>query len=47
MVMGYERLGLKELSADAQRVLKKNFPSSRFLAADGMNPSDKPWWRFW
>jgi outer membrane protein assembly factor BamD len=47
MVMGYERLGLKELSADAQRVLKKNFPSSRFLAADGLNPSDKPWWRFW
>ena len=48
MVMGYERLGLKELSADAQRVLKKNFPSSRFLSADGLNPSsDKPWWRFW
>jgi outer membrane protein assembly factor BamD len=47
MVTGYERLGLKELSVDAQRVLKKNFPSSRFLAADGLNPSDKPWWRFW
>ena len=47
MVIGYERLGLKELSADAQRVLKKNFPSSRFLSADGLNPSDKPWWRFW
>jgi len=47
MVTGYERLGLKELSVDAQRVLKKNFPSSRFLAADGLNPSEKPWWRFW
>lgn len=47
MVMGYERLGLKELSADAQRVLKKNYPSSRFLAADGLNTSDRPWWRFW
>ena len=47
MVMGYERLGMKELSQDAQRVLKKNFPSSRFLSADGMNVTSKPWWRFW
>lgn len=47
MVMGYERLGMKELSQDAQRVLKRNFPSSRFLSADGMNVSAKPWWRFW
>jgi len=48
MVMGYDRLGLKELSADAQRVLKRNFPSSRFLAADGLSTSpDRPWWRFW
>jgi len=47
MVQGYERLGLKELSADAQRVLKRNFPSSRFLTSDGLTASEKPWWRFW
>ncbi|MFM8770087.1 MAG: outer membrane protein assembly factor BamD [Rubrivivax sp.] len=47
MVMGYDRLGLKELSADAQRVLKQNFPRSRFLAAEGLSSSDKPWWRIW
>lgn len=47
MVTGYERLGMKELSADAQRVLKRNFPTSRFLAGDGLTIAAKPWWRFW
>lgn len=47
MTMGYERLGMKALSADAQRVLKRNFPTSRFLSADGLGASSKPWWRLW
>ena len=47
MVTGYERLGMMDLSQDAQRVLKRNFPQSRFLSADGMSISSKPWWRFW
>ncbi|MEI6025144.1 MAG: outer membrane protein assembly factor BamD [Betaproteobacteria bacterium] len=47
MVTSYERLGMKELSQDAQRVLKQNFPSSRFLTADGLTVSTKSWWRFW
>lgn len=47
MVTGYERLGLKDLSQDAQRVLKSNFPASRFLSADGQEVNNKAWWRFW
>ena len=31
MVAGYEQLGLTELSADARRVLQKNFPESGYL----------------
>ena len=47
MATGYDRLGLKDLSRDAQRVLKQNFPNSRFLSADGMEFTSKPWWRLW
>ena len=47
MVTGYERLGMQELSQDAQRVLKQNFPSSRYLTTDGLTVSTKSWWRFW
>jgi outer membrane protein assembly factor BamD len=43
MMHSYEQLGLKELSADARRVLQKNFPNSTALApAPG-----KPWWKLW
>lgn len=47
MVTGYERLGMSDLSQDAQRVLKRNFPNSRFLSPDGLTVSTKPWWRLW
>ncbi len=47
LVTGYERLGLKDLSQDAQRVLQRNFPNSRFLSADGQQVNTKAWWRFW
>lgn len=46
MSIGYERLGLKDLSADADRVLKKNFPESRYLR-DGLRDPDRAWWQFW
>ena len=45
LVKAYEALGLKELRDDADRVMRKNFPNSTFLAAtqDGATP----WWKFW
>lgn len=33
MVRSYEALEMKDLQADAERVLRLNFPESRFLAA--------------
>ena len=46
MAVCYERLGLKQLRDDADRVLKSNFPDSRFLR-DGMRVSERAWWQFW
>ncbi|WP_374673520.1 outer membrane protein assembly factor BamD [Ideonella sp.] len=45
MAQAYDKLGLEQLRDDAGRVLKGNYPNSRFIAG---NPgSEKPWWQFW
>jgi outer membrane protein assembly factor BamD len=46
MSISYEKLGLTELQADAERVLRQNFPNSRFLA-DGLAKRQSAWWKFW
>jgi outer membrane protein assembly factor BamD len=46
MVASYERLGLEQLRADAERVLVKNFPNSPYLKG-GVRARDKAWWQFW
>lgn len=46
MAQSYERLGLKELAVDADRVLRKNFPDSRYFT-DGVRRPDRAWWQFW
>jgi outer membrane protein assembly factor BamD len=46
MVIAYDKLGLPELSKDAQRVLLLNFPNSPY-AAQGVNLDGKAWYRFW
>ena len=45
LVKAYEALGLKELRDDADRVMRKNFPNSTFLA--GTQDGATPWWKFW
>lgn len=45
MTMAYEKLGLKELQDDAERVMRKNFPNSRFFK-DGLEKK-QPWWKLW
>lgn len=52
MVQSYDRLGMATLRDDARRVLEKNFPDSRLLAAapgtrSGAPQGARPWWRFW
>jgi outer membrane protein assembly factor BamD len=49
MAESYDRLGLNELRDAAQRVLRTNFPRSRFLASASSSTSTqaRPWWRVW
>ncbi len=46
MVAAYDALGLKDLRDDAERVMKQNFPDSRYLKGDPAK-SDTSWWRIW
>jgi outer membrane protein assembly factor BamD len=44
MVQSYDKLQLTTLRDGAQRVLKQNFPNSRYIAG---NEGKGAWWRFW
>jgi outer membrane protein assembly factor BamD len=47
MVLSYDRLGLTELRDDSERVLRKNFPNSPYLASGDLRAPAGPWWRPW
>ena len=44
MVKAYDAMGLNDLRNDAERVMKTNFPDSKYLTGKGLG---KPWWTFW
>ena len=46
LVAAYDALGLKDLRDDAERVMKKNFPDSKYLKGDPAR-SDASWWQIW
>jgi outer membrane protein assembly factor BamD len=46
MAVSYEKLGLVALRDDADRVLKKNFPNSKFIEG-GVRAPERRWWQFW
>ena len=46
MVRSYDKMGLPELSKDAQRVLEKTFPKSGYLKGAPLGLS-KPWYQIW
>jgi outer membrane protein assembly factor BamD len=46
MAQSYDKLGLTQLRDDADRVLKKNFPNSRFLS-QGLDGGKRSWWKVW
>jgi outer membrane protein assembly factor BamD len=46
MVQAYERMGMKDLRDDAERVLVKNFPKSPWLSGTHVR-ADKSWWQLW
>lgn len=46
MVRAYDKMGLPELSKDAQRVLEKTFPNSSYLKGAPLGLT-KPWYQIW
>ncbi len=46
LASSYERLGLDQLRADTERVLKQNFPNSPYLGG-GPRERERAWWQFW
>jgi outer membrane protein assembly factor BamD len=46
LVKAYDALGMNDLRDDADRVMRKNFPDSRYLKPGGAR-KDVPWWRIW
>lgn len=46
LVAAYDALGLKDLRDDAERVMKKNFPDSRYLKGAPAS-SGGSWWQIW
>jgi outer membrane protein assembly factor BamD len=47
MVKSYDALKMNDLRDDADRVLHKNFPKSRYFTANGTVTNDRPWWKMW
>jgi outer membrane protein assembly factor BamD len=46
MVKAYDSLGMAELRDAADRVMRKNFPDSKYLKPGGFK-RDVPWWKLW
>lgn len=46
MAISYEKLALPDLQNDAMRVLKQNFPDSKFITG-GLERRQSAWWKFW
>lgn len=44
LVQAYDALALNDLRDDAERVMKKNFPDSKYLKGGGREAA---WWRIW
>lgn len=45
MVVAYDKLGINDLRDDTLRVLKLNYPKSKY--AQGVSLDGKAWWKFW
>jgi outer membrane protein assembly factor BamD len=45
MVKAYDSLGMADLRDAADRVMRKNFPQSKYLTGKGDRSA--PWWKLW
>lgn len=46
LTLSYDKLAMNDLRDDAQRVLAKNFPESRFVK-EGFAEAQRAWWQLW
>jgi len=46
MAASYDKLGLPQLRDDAERVLKQNYPQTRYIK-NGVRVPERAWWQFW
>ena len=46
LVKAYDALGMNDLRDAADRIMRTNFPESRYLKAGSLR-KDVPWWRLW
>jgi outer membrane protein assembly factor BamD len=46
MVKAYDSLGMVDLRDAADRVMRKNFPQSKYLHGGDVGPT-APWWKLW
>jgi len=46
LVKAYDALGMNDLRDGADKVMRTNFPQSKYLTGKGVRP-DVPWWRLW
>lgn len=46
MAASYDNLGLEQLRTDAERVLTKNYPNTRYIK-NGVRVPERAWWQFW
>jgi outer membrane protein assembly factor BamD len=47
LAKSYEKLGMADLSNDAARVLKLNFPDSQMLLTGQRVKKERRWWQIW
>jgi len=50
MVKAYDALGMVDLRNDAERVMRKNFPDSKYYALgkdQAFTSKEVPWWQLW
>ena len=45
LVQAYDKLGMNDLRNDAERVMKTNFPDSKYLSGKAVKGT--PWWQIW
>ena len=47
MAKSYDALNMPDLRKDAERVMRQNFPNSRYFTGKGTEAETQAWWKLW